>query len=120
MDKKTANIIATYFGFGLSAKAPGTVGSIATIPLAFVLAYYGGVYAILAMAIIVTVVGIMATDVVIRDMEEKDPGKVVIDEVAGQLLTFLFVADKLYHNLDLWWVYLLGLILFRFFDICKM
>lgn len=120
MSNKLALIIATYFGLGLSPKAPGTVGSIGTVPLAFVLAYFFGVYGILVAAIVVTIVGIMATDVVIRDQEEKDPGKVVIDEVAGQLLAFVLVANDLYHNTELWWIYLVGLAAFRFFDICKM
>ena len=120
MNEKIANIIATYCGLGLSPKAPGTVGSIGTLPLAFVLAYFTGAYGILAAAVIIAVIGIRATDVVISKMEEKDPGKVVVDEVVGQLLAFLFVADTLYQRADLWWVYLLGLVAFRFFDICKM
>ena len=120
MSKKLALILATYFGLGLSPKAPGTVGSIGTIPLAFVLAYFFGIYGILVAAILVTIVGIMATDVVISNQEDKDPGKVVIDEVAGQLLAFVIVADDLYHNIELWWLYLVGLAAFRFFDICKM
>ena len=120
MSKKLALFIATYCGLGLSPKAPGTVGSIGTIPLAFVLAYCFGIYGILIAAILVTIIGIMATDAVIKDQEDKDPGKVVIDEVAGQLLAFVFVADNLYHNVELWWIYLVGLAAFRFFDICKM
>lgn len=120
MSEKIALVIATYFGLGLSPKAPGTVGSIGTLPLAFVLAYFCGIYGILVAAILVIIVGIMATDKVICNQEDKDPGKVVIDEVAGQLLAFLFVADYLYHNSNLWWIYLVGLAAFRFFDICKM
>ena len=121
MSKKIALIIATYFGLGLSPKAPGTVGSIGTIPLAFVLAYFFGIYGIVIAAILIFVVGTLATDEIIRDQEEKDPGKVVVDEVVGQLLAFTFVADSmLYHNLQNWWIYLLGLAAFRFFDICKM
>ncbi|MBQ8481284.1 MAG: phosphatidylglycerophosphatase A [Alphaproteobacteria bacterium] len=120
MSKKLALILATYFGLGLSPKAPGTVGSIGTIPLAFVLTYFSGIYGILIAAILVTIVGIMATDAVISDQEDKDPGKVVIDEVAGQLLAFVAVADNLYHNTQIWWIYLVGLAAFRFFDICKM
>ena len=84
MSKKLALVIATYFGLGLSPKAPGTVGSIGTIPLALALAYFFGLYGILIAAIIVTIIGIAATDVVISGQEDKDPGKVVIDEVAGQ------------------------------------
>lgn len=120
MSKKLALFIATCCGLGLSPKAPGTVGSIGTIPLAFALAYFFGIYGILIAAILVTIIGIMATDAVIKDQEDKDPGKVVVDEVAGQLLAFVTVADNLYHNTQLWWVYLIGLAAFRFFDICKM
>lgn len=119
MSEKLANLIATYFGLGLSPKAPGTMGSLGTLPLAFILAYYTQIYGILIAAIICFVVGMIATDVLIRNQEEKDPGKVVIDEVVGQLLAFTFVADSLYHNLDKWWFYLAGFGLFRLFDICK-
>lgn len=120
MSKKIALIIATYFGLGLSPKAPGTVGSIGTIPLAFALTYFFGAYGIIVAAVLIAIIGIYATDVLIRDQEEKDPGKVVVDEVVGQLLAFLFVADSLQHNLQNWWLYLVGLAAFRFFDICKM
>lgn len=120
MSEKLALIIATYFGLGLSPKAPGTVGSIGTIPLAFLLAYFFGVYGIIVAVIPIAVIGIYATDVLIRHQEEKDPGKVVIDEVAGQLLAFLFVADALKGNTQDWWLYFVGLAAFRFFDICKM
>ena len=120
MSEKLALIIATYFGLGLSPKAPGTVGSIGTIPLAFVLAYFFGIYGIIVAAIPIAIIGIYATDVLIRDQEEKDPGKVVVDEVVGQLLAFVFVADMLKGNTDYWWLYLVGLAAFRFFDICKM
>src|SRR5574344_1047379 len=120
MYQKLANLIATYFGLGLSPKAPGTIGSLGTLPLALVLAYYTGIYGIIIASIICFIAGTYATDVVIANQEEKDPGKVVIDEVVGQLLAFTFVADNLYHNLDKWWIYLVGFGFFRFFDICKM
>ena len=120
MSKKLALIIATYCGLGLSPKAPGTVGSFGTLPLAFVLAYYTGTYGIVIAAVLIFIIGTMATHELIKDQEEKDPGKVVVDEVVGQLLTFTFVANNLYQNLNTWWIYLLGFIAFRFFDICKM
>ena len=120
MSEKIALIIATYFGLGLSPKAPGTVGSIGTIPLAFALAYFFGAYGIIVAAIPIAIIGIYATDILIKDKEEKDPGKVVVDEVVGQLLAFMFVADSLYHSTQNWWLYLVGLAAFRFFDICKM
>lgn len=120
MKNKLAFMIATYLGFGLSPKAPGTAGSAATLPLAFILAYFTGIYGIVIASVIIAVVGIWATDVVTQGQDEKDPGKVVVDEVVGQLLAFVFVADKLYQNSQLWWIYLLGFVAFRFFDIKKM
>lgn len=120
MSEKLANFIATYCGLGLSPKAPGTVGSIGTLPLAFILAYFGGIYGIVVAAIIIFVIGTIATDVIVCHQEDKDPKKVVVDEVVGQLLAFLFVADYLHRNLHDWWIYLVGLAAFRFFDICKM
>ena len=117
---KIAEIIATYFGLGLSPKAPGTVGSLGTLPLAFILAYFTGVYGLLIAAIICFVAGVYAPDAIISGQEEKDPGKVVIDEVVGQLLAFIFVSDYLYSNLQHLWIYLAGFAAFRFFDICKM
>ena len=118
--KKTAETVDTYFGLGLSPKAPVTVGSFGTLPLAFILAYFTGIYGIVAVATICFIAGVLATDVIIRDQKEKDPGKVVIDEVVGQLLAFSFVCDYLYQNLHNWWIYLFGFAAFRFFDICKM
>ncbi|MCP9496567.1 MAG: phosphatidylglycerophosphatase A [Pyrinomonadaceae bacterium MAG19_C2-C3] len=44
----------------------------------------------------------------------KDPGAVIIDEIAGQLVTFLFVPFTLP-----WWMIPVGFVLFRFFDIWK-
>ncbi len=120
MSEKLALIIATYCGLGLSPKAPGTVGSIGTLPLAFLLCYLFGTLGIIVAAIPLAIIGIYATDVLIRNQEEKDPGKVVIDEVVGQLLAFLFVADALRGNTADWWLYLVGLAAFRFFDIKKM
>lgn len=120
MNSRTAHIIATYCGLGLSPKAPGTAGSLGTLPLAFVLAYFTGIYGIIAAAIICFAAGVPAIHEVIKNSEDKDPGKVVIDEVVGQLLAFIFVADGLYRNLELWWLYPAGFAAFRFFDICKM
>lgn len=66
----------------------------------------------LALALAVTALGIRPSTVVARESGVKDPGFVVIDEVAGQLIALIGVP------LD--WKYLLaGFILFRGFDITK-
>jgi len=120
VNNKIATLIATYCGFGLSPKAPGTVGSFATLPLAFAMCYFFGLSGLLIAALVSFVIGVPATAAMIADNQDKDPKYVVIDEVAGQLLSFSLVAGSLYKNNDDWLTYLLGFILFRFFDICKM
>lgn len=120
MKNKLAHILATFAGLGLSPKAPGTVGSLGTLPLAFVLAYFGGTTGIVMGAIVIFFIGVWATHNVIANQENKDPSSVVIDEVVGQLLAFTFVGDLLYHNSNAWLVYLVGFVLFRLFDIVKL
>lgn len=59
--------------------------------------------------------GIWAATRVEKLTGKKDPRIVVIDEVLGQLLTFLFVPARLG-----WWTVLAGFLLFRLFDIWKL
>jgi len=64
-----------------------------------------------------TLVGIWAASRVERLEQKKDPGKVVIDEVAGQLITLLPIGLNLTYQ---WWIWaIVGFFLFRAFDIWK-
>ena len=122
MLNKIALIIATFFGAGLSPKAPGTAGSLATLPLAFLMAYFWGRDGIILAAIISFFIGVWATNQLTKNSDEKDPSKVVIDETAGQLMSFVLVAPYLQNNLNIkvFIIYLFGFIFFRLFDIVKM
>ena len=123
MDKKFAHIIATYFGLGLSKFAPGTIGSLGTLPLAYALIYWGGFKALIIASILIFAVGVWATDIVIKDTGIKDPSKVVIDETVGQLLSFsivAFMAPEYLLGYESWLFYVAGFAFFRFFDILKM
>lgn len=112
---RVAWILATWFGCGVSPKAPGTVGSLFSLPLAVMAVRYGGVMGIIGVALAVFVIGWWAVGVVLKTQETHDPGFVVIDETLGQVLTFLFVAMMPLTMTDI----ILGFILFRFFDILK-
>ena len=118
MKKSISFIIATFFGFGYSKIAPGTIGSLITLPLAFLLAYFFGIWGISIAVVLIFIIGTMATTEVLRHTPH-DPGFVVIDEVAGQLLTFASVAPFLKNNISAWHIYIAGFILFRIFDIFK-
>jgi phosphatidylglycerophosphatase A len=104
--------IATWFGCGLVPKAPGTVGSLGALPLYLLLAR-GGRLGVAAGALATTAVGIWAATTVARDLGKKDPQIVVVDEVAGILVTMLPMAHVS------WRAVLYGFLLFRLFDITK-
>ena len=120
MYKKLAFLQATMCGIGYCPFASGTAGSLATIPVAFVLAYYFGVWGILLGSIVVFFLGVAATKEVLK-YTKHDPSIVVIDEMAGQLLTFVLIAEKLFENSNVgaFMLYALGFGLFRLFDITK-
>lgn len=119
MKNKIAYILGTFFGLGCAPKAPGTAGSLGTLPLAFILAYFFGIEGILIGTAAAFFIGVWATHEIIKNQENKDPSCVVIDETAGQLLTFVFIAEQLQENLNLWYAYFVGFALFRAFDIIK-
>lgn len=106
-------VLVTWFYSGLSPKAPGTAGSLAALPFAYVIhAYAGGQYLLLA-AIAMFFVGWWATRQYLRAHPEKsDPKEVVVDEVAAQWLLLSVM-------LPTWQSYLVGFALFRLFDALK-
>src|SRR2546423_3165687 len=108
--------IATFFGSGFLRPGPGTWASAFTCLLwylavrNFTVSYAHTVAA--GGAIFATLIGIPAATVVARESQKKDPGFVVIDEVAGQFLPLMFAPVN--------WKYLFAsFILFRCFDIIK-
>jgi len=111
-----ATLIATFFGMGRLRPGPGTWGSLATVLLwglaSSQIPVTARVWATIAAAVVVTVIGIPAATRVARASGLKDPQFVVIDEVAGQLVTLIAVPLT-------WKTYLAGFILFRAFDILK-
>jgi len=111
-----ATLVATFFGIGLIRPGPGSWGSAATVILWWLLARglapgWQPLAAIMLAALAVAV-GIPAATQVSRASGLKDPQFVVVDEVAGQLITLIAVPVA-------WKSLLLGFILFRGFDIVK-
>jgi phosphatidylglycerophosphatase A len=77
-------------------------------------------YAVVAFGLLAIVVivaaGVWAASQTEKFSGKKDPGKVVIDEVAGQYIALLPIPLSLEPA---WWSMILAFILFRFFDIVK-
>lgn len=107
-----AGILATWFWSGLLPKAPGTWGSLAALPFAWVIQYYGGAAALAGATVLVFLIGWWAAHVFEREAGVKDPGAVVIDEVAGQWLVLIPAGLEPL-------LYLIGFGLFRLVDIFK-
>ena len=97
--------------------------SAAALPVAYVIAHFGGPVALAVSTLAVYLIGIWATAEVTRDMQEKDPSIVVIDEVAGQWLALWPVVIGAAHAgvplHALWPGWLAAFVLFRLFDIWK-
>jgi len=107
-----ACLLATWFGAGLLRPAPGTWGSLAALPLAWIMVHYGGPIALAAATATVFAAGCWAGGIYEQASGGKDPGVVVIDEVAGQWLVLIAAP------LDPWY-YLAAFALFRLCDITK-
>lgn len=103
--------LATWFGCGLSPVAPGTVGTLGALPL-YLLVRGGGPTAILATAVLVTTIGVWASNLVVSDSGEEDPQRIVIDEAAGVLVALAAAPPT-------WTGVALAVGLFRLFDITK-
>lgn len=118
MYKKISFILASFLGAGYFPFASGTFGSLVTLPVAFVMAYYYGLYGILALTLVAFFVGWLASNEVLK-YTSHDPSLIVIDEVAGQSLTFVLFANEMQGRFDVCWLMLAGFVLFRLFDIAK-
>ena len=106
-----ARVVATVFGTGYSALAPGTVGSAMGVLLFWPMASAAWPWQAAASAILF-VVGSLAAARVARRMNRKDPGVVVVDEVVGQWVTLIALPFTPVTAG-------LGFVLFRVMDIVK-
>jgi phosphatidylglycerophosphatase A len=108
---RLAVLIASVGGVGYAPVAPGTFGSAVGI-LIYLLTREWTAAAQVALLLAVCVVGTWAADGAVRHFRHKDPGHVVIDEVAGQLLTLLLTGAALGGAV-------VGFFIFRLLDIIK-
>lgn len=104
-------VAASWFGTGYSPVISGTVGTAAAIPLYLVLSRLSlPLYLLTAIAF--TLFACWVSGLAGQFFHEHDSSKIVIDEVAGYLVTMTAVSPS-------WTNILLGFLLFRFFDITK-
>lgn len=105
-------MLATWFGVGRLRPAPGTLGTLAAVPLGYAIAYFSGIIGLILAAILLLVLGSMASTYYGRKSGEKDDQSIVVDEVVGMWIAAIPAGT----HPDLWAT---AFILFRLFDIYK-
>ena len=107
-------LFLSWFFTGKFPKAPGTVGSLATLPLIYLLHYLQiNTYSLIGLIIVLFVASVLVTEHVQKKYQLHDPQWIVIDEVIGMLITWSFVSTIDFPTLFLVFAS------FRFFDIVK-
>lgn len=103
--------LAFGFGSGLSRYMPGTFGTLAAVPVYWLL-MQTNILVYSAVTLVVVVAGIGICGYAAEKLEMHDFRGIVWDEIAGFLLTMWWVPFS-------WNAVLSGFIVFRFFDIAK-
>jgi phosphatidylglycerophosphatase A len=101
---------ATVFGVGFLPVAPGTWATAVGVGIAYCLGNNLPVYTIVVLVLLA--LGVITTGIVEKQLNQKDPGFLVIDEVVGVMIA-------LWHLPLVWPVMICGFFLFRAFDMFK-
>ncbi len=102
---------ATLFGVGKISKAPGTWGTLVTVPVVFLLSYLGPLYYMGAIFFMLPF-SIIAAEAYEKQSSGHDSKEIVIDEMIGFMIAMTWMPQT-------WQAYLAGFCLFRFLDILK-
>lgn len=109
--KRPSSFIAYGFGSGLAPKAPGTFGTLAALPIYWLMQDWPlTVY--LATVFLAFIAGIWFCQRTVDWIKQDDPSGVVWDEIVGYLVAMAFAPAG-------WQWMIIGFVLFRFFDILK-
>lgn len=82
--------LATWFYSGKSPKAPGTFGSVATIPFFFFYQSFNPPeYFVIVVSALLLIIGTWVSNIYMDALGKHDPSEIVIDEVLGQFITLV-------------------------------
>ena len=112
MKQRLSVFFATACYLGLIPGAPGTYASLATSAVVYCLTDPLDPSLHLSAFCLITALGVLASNEVAKGRNLTDPQIIVIDEVAGQLVTFIFLPLNVINLI-------LGTLFFRAFDIWK-
>ncbi len=124
MSKKIIFYIVTLLCIGKISKIPGSIASLATTIFLFFLFHILKISPnfVLISLIIIFFISLYAVNIFIKDLDNKDPKEVVIDEFIGQSIPICLYEIAHEGPKDINQVltfYFIMFILFRIFDIAK-
>jgi phosphatidylglycerophosphatase A len=115
-------LFLTFGGAGLSPKAPGTVGTLASLPVGVLVLYTLGMETLFMLTLAITIIGIFEINKYEKTTGIHDQQHIVIDEAAGMWLS-LMIAYSTAITLEYAYADILAIVLsfgaFRLFDIWK-
>jgi len=124
MINKINFLFVTLFGIGKIKKIPGSIASLATTLFLFFLFHVLNISPniVLISVIIIFFISLYAVNIFIKDLDNKDPKEIVIDEFIGQSIPLCLY--EVAHNVpketaEILKFYFIMFILFRIFDITK-
>lgn len=115
-------LFLTFGGAGLSPKAPGTVGTLASLPVGLAILYYMGIETLFTLTIAITVIGILEINKYETLTGIHDQQEIVIDEAVGMWLALMIAvstANTMTYPYALPLAVVLSFAAFRLFDIWK-
>jgi phosphatidylglycerophosphatase A len=110
--KNIIEIFVTVFYSGKSPKAPGTVGTLMAIPIAWLLSKYLNPLSVMIVVFLLLILGVLACEMYLKEKGGEDRQEIVIDEVVGYLIATLWLPWT-------WQTIFATFILFRLLDILK-
>jgi phosphatidylglycerophosphatase A len=115
-------LFLTFFGAGLSPKAPGTVGTLAALPVGLFVLYYLGMETLFLITVVISIVGIFEINKYEKHTGIHDHQQIVIDEAVGIWLSLMIAisatATVTYPYAELIAI-VFSFLAFRLFDIWK-
>jgi phosphatidylglycerophosphatase A len=115
-------LFLTFFGAGLSPKAPGTVGTLAAMPVGLAILYYLGMETLFLITVVITIIGVFEINEYEKTTGIHDHQQIVIDEAAGVWLTLMIAisaTSQVTYPYAEWSAIVLSFLAFRLFDIWK-
>ncbi|MDR1890805.1 MAG: phosphatidylglycerophosphatase A [Puniceicoccales bacterium] len=111
--------MATLFGLGNFRVMPGTLGSFFGL-LFYIIITQNLPTSLMVFTIVVSILFAMVIcDIAEKEIGEKDPGSVVLDEFVAMPICFLGVKHFVPAGIAIWKIWLIGFVIFRIFDILK-